>query len=319
MQWSMGASCGKRSARRLLLLIAVAAFGSLILAAPAFAQGGLASLANTVLPETGSSLDNAVDDDLAAAAPILDTATPVADAAAPVLDAAAPVVEAADPVVQKTTAPVLQTAAPVLDGVAPVLETTTSVVQAATTVTAPVTQPVSDLTASTLETVDEVAQAPDVASTGPDSTAVEAARTANGDVGAAVDTDRAGSSRGYGASAAAPRGRDHGRNVGNSATYSQSSQLTIPAVDPWSPAPAASASRPAASAKAPGAPSPHGPSVPAPPSSISAGSFGGGALFGLAALGALLLLAAPGMSRRLRLMLALPPLPVALSPLERPG
>jgi len=318
MQWSMGASYGKRSARRLLLLIAVAAFGSLILSAPAFAHGGLASLTSAVLPENGSSVDKAVDDNLAAAAPILDTATPVADAAAPVLDAAAPVVEAADPVVQKTTAPVLQTAAPVLDGVAPALETTTPVVRAVATVTDSVTRAVSDLTASTLETVDEVAPPPD-ASTGSGSTMVEAARVVNGDVGAAVDTNQAPSSQRYGASAAAPRGRDHGRNVGNSATYSQSSQLTIPAVDPWSPAPAASASRPAASAKAPGAPSPHGPSVPAPPSSISAGSFGGGALFGLAALGALLLLAAPGMSRRLRLMLAFPPLPVALSPLERPG
>jgi hypothetical protein len=327
MQWSMGASCGKRSARRLLLLTAVAAVGSLALSAPAFAQGGLGSLTNAVLPETGTSLDTVVDDNLQAAAPVLDTASPAVDAAAPVLDAAAPVAQAADPVVHKTTAPVLQAAAPVLDTAAPLLETTASVA-------IPVTQPVSDLTASTLETVNEVVPTADApaAGTAPahgetvptasESTVVRATQTlttGDGIAGPPVAADRASSSRSTGALAPSSRGRDFGRHVGSSTAHPQSPSFTTAAIGPWSPKADAAGGRPRTSAKAPGTPSRHGPGIPTPPSSISAGSFGGGALLVLAALAALLLLAAPGMSRRLRLMLALPPLPVALLPLERPG
>jgi hypothetical protein len=299
MQWSMGASCGKTSARRLLLLTAVAAFGSLALSAPAFAQGGLGSITNAALPKTGTSLDQAVDDNLQAAAPVLDTASPVVDAAAPVLDAAAPFV------------------------------------QAAATVTTPVTQPVSDVRASTLETVNEVVQTvePPVAGTVPahgekvaaasDSTAVRATQSVTtgngGTAGPSGAAEQAGSLRSNGVPAAASRGRDFGRHGGSSATHPQSPSFTTAATGSWSPKPETAGDRPRTSAKAPGTPSRHGPSVPTPPSSVSAGSFGGGALLVLAALAALLLLAAPGMSRRLRLMLALPPLPVALLPLERPG
>jgi hypothetical protein len=326
MQWSMGRNCGMRPARRLLLLTAVAACGSLVLSAPAFAQGGLGSITNAGVPQTGTSLDKAVDDNLEAAAPILDSASPA-------LDAGGPVVEAADPVVQKTATPVLQVAAPVLDTAAPVLETTTPVVQAAATVAAPVTQPVSDVTASALGTVDElmrvtkqagaptVGPAQDNATPAPaDTTSVRAVRT-NPEVSsggeASVDTELGGS-RNI-APVTPSRGPDVTRHAASSATQSQSLAPTTWASDSWTPVPGASDSHPATSAKAPRVPSRHGPSVPATPSSISAGSFGGGALLVFAALAVLLLLAAPGMSRRLRLVLALPPLPVALSPLERPG
>jgi hypothetical protein len=329
MQWSMGVNCGTRSARRLLLLTAVAALGSLTLSAPAFAQGGLGSITSAVLPKTGTSLDKAVDDNLEAAAPILDTASPVIDAAAPVVETAAPVVQAADPVVQKTATPVLRSAAPVLDAAAPVLETTAPVVQAASTAVAPVTQPVSDVTASALGTVDEVVQAapPAVGSAQDDATPPSPNTISAGGVQmpevssegeASADTRLLGGSRNN-VPATLWRLRDLTRRAGSSAPHWQSSPPTTWASDPWSPVLDASDSRPAMSARAPGAPSRHGPSVPATPSSISAGSFGGGALLVLAALAALLLLAAPGMSRRLRLMLAFPPLPVALSPLERPG
>ena len=329
----MGACCGKRTARRLLRLTAAAVLGSLVFSASAFAQGGLGSITNAVLPETGTSLDKAVDDNLEAPTPVLDTASPAVDAATPVLETADPVVDAAAPVVQNTATPVLQAAAPVLEAAAPVLETTAPVVQAAATVAAPLTQPVSDVTASTLDTATAVVQTAglpaavsgpvsgDAAPTAPESTAVDAAASVavpNGTVDSPADRDRAASSRSNSGAATPQRGGDVRRNAGAAGTGSQS--LLATSVDnPWSQTPDASKSRPAPSAKELGSPSRHGPSLPATPSSISAGSFGGGALLVLAVLGALFLLAAPGMGRRLRLMLALPPLPVALSPLERPG
>jgi hypothetical protein len=329
----MSANCGMRRARHLLLLTVLTALGSLAVSPPAFAEGGLTSIVGGALPETGTSLDKAVDDNLEAAAPILDTASPVVDTASPVLDAAAPVVEATKPAVQETAAPVLEAATPVLDTAAPVLDSTAPVLETASTLTAPVTEPISKTTASILGTVDEVLPTttqPSGAGTAPaqgagsnansETGAGTAAALASGmnDVDTAVATEQSDGATGSSTPAASSARRDIPQRIGNLSTDPRSPAT----LDLWSSADASageSGGRPEMSAKAPGTPNRHGPSAPPAPSSVAAGLFGVGALLVLGALAAILLLAAPGMSRRLRLVLVSPSLSVALPSLERPG
>jgi cell wall-associated NlpC family hydrolase len=334
----MSANCGMRRARRLLLLTALTALGSLVLSAPAFAEGGLTSIVGGALPETGTSLDQAVDDNLEAAAPILDTASPVVDTASPVLDAATPVVEATKPVVQETTAPVLQAAAPVLDAAAPVLETTAPVLETTSTLTAPVLDTTSTLTAPVLETTSTLtapvtesiseATAPTFGagstadSEGGAGTTPEMAPGLSSDVDTAVATEQAVGATGSSTLAASSSRRGLPQRIGRHSTDPRPSPLGTPSFDTWSSAVATareSGGRPEMSAKAPGTPNRHWPSVPSAPSSVAAGLFGGGGLLVLGALAAILLLTAPGMGRRLRLVLVSPPLSVALPSLERPG
>lgn len=331
----------RRSARRLLAVLAAVSAGSLFLSSPALAQsiGALTGPTSTseaapaspvqaagaVVQQAAPAVEQVTAPVAQAAAPLQQVTAPAAEAAAPVAQqtapvvhqATAPVTESVAPVVEQATAPVTEAAAPVVSQVAePVAQAIAPVVQVATSVTAPLASktvgPLSPVRGGTTKakTVDEIV--------GLLTTAVTEGRSPAGGQPIADQSKTPASSTHLGPTRSA-RATVAGR--GAEARYSASFReaLVVTPSLPGNSQVTADSNR-GPSATAPRKPRLPGlPRGPAGPGSSAAPIQGGSAPIFVAALVAALLLAAPGLSRRLRLNLASWPLPIALPSLERPG
>jgi hypothetical protein len=277
------------------------------------------------------------------AAPVVNTVTtPVAQATAPVVQTAAPVVNAVTAPVAQVTAPIVQAAAPLLEAAAPVTEVATPILEAA----APVLEASSPLTdsrtagdledglpllagddrtpagvGSLLAVNSPVPSAGSPASSpgASSSSAPLATATAEGaPIAPGSNTPGGGvTSTGEDLSMPLRLGADHIPRGTARPPFQQSALLTSPGVTRG--APSGDDAAKGTKARAPSEPSPSTPSGPSVPSSAAALFSGSGASIFVAALVAALLLAVPGLSRRLRLELAPWPLPIPLPSLERPG
>jgi hypothetical protein len=308
-----GAQKMRRSARRLGGMLAVVSAISLFSSAPALAQS-LGSITQAAAP----AVEQATAPVTQAAAPVTQAAAPVTQAAAPVAQAAAPVVQAAAPVLQQATAPVAETVAPAVQAAAPVLASAAPVVKSATASTGAlastkVVAPAAPVLAGTTKTLDETTRP----LTAPSSDPQEPAGTPS-----AVDQPPvSGSSTSAGLppsnKAEVVQPRRERRQVASLGNAPPVVNAPLPG-----DAPTASSTGPnrGTNATPPRKPwLPGLPDGPAGPVFSAAPLPGGSASIFVAALVAALLLAAPGLSRRLRLDTAPWPLPIALPSLERPG
>ncbi|MGH3128909.1 MAG: hypothetical protein ACRDPX_13395 [Gaiellaceae bacterium] len=233
-----------------------------------------------------------------AAGPMLTAVQPIVQTAAPVLAAAQPVLEAAEPLTAPllaATAPLLDTAGAVLEATAPLLETTT---EAQASSSSPATAPTSASGASNAPSENAAAQP----------TSTSAAGTVTPALVVAADGARPPASREGGAVATGPR-REATAAIEPSSLWPQAYGATR-------------ADRKAHTAKAGSSrtPAPTGPSGPFGfLTSVSAAPGSGALLVFFAALAAIILVAAPGLGRRLRPDMAPWPLPITLASLERPG
>lgn len=271
-----------------------------------------------------------------AVAPVAQAAAPVTQAATPaVAQVTAPVAQAVNPVVQQVAGPaltavqpvvqpVLQAPAPVLTSIEPVLEAAEPLTAPLLEATAPLleaTGPALEATAPLLETASQArmssspATVPSSASgaatvgdAAAQSTSTSVPGTAPPTLLAAIDSPRPSASRD---TEAVVTGPSHG---------------AIAAIEwssPWPPsdvAPRDGRTRHTATAGSSRMPKPTGPSGPLGfLASVSAAPGSGALLVFFAALAAIILVAAPGLGRRLRPDMAPWPLPITLASLERPG
>jgi hypothetical protein len=242
-----------------------------------------------------------------AAEPVLEQTAPVLESVQPLVDAAAPVLAAAQPLVEPLASPVVDAAAPLMDATAPAIETTAPLLDATT--------PALRASASTQH---DATPEPGAASTGTptSSEGVVLEPVPSGPDIPALLTSPPADTR-----AAAPPGRLEvpGQSLRDSAWAAG----TRGPSDRWQTTFTAHRDGRAthtARAGAPRTPSPTGPGGPLGfLAAVSAAFASSGALIFFAALAAIILVAAPGLGRRLRPAMAPWPLPIPLPSLERPG
>jgi hypothetical protein len=316
------------------------------------ADSTLGTVTNTVSQSVAPVVQTAPTPVSQTAAPPAQTATPaVQTVSAPVAQTIAPVVQAASPVVQTVTTPVARVTAPVAETVAPVVQSVAApVVQAATPImqaAAPLLDSTAPLVGSLADGVLEVvppllagngqalvgiepiagSREPSSPPTSSSETSTSASAVSTGDTSIPVVAESPATT--YAADARAGIGLWLGagplarsavlRLEGRSAWSRALPMMHAPPGFTGSAGTSDADARKGARATFPSAPGPTSPNSPAGFSSIAAAFSGGGASIFVAALVAALLLAVPGLSRRLRLELAPWPLPLPLSSLERPG
>ena len=271
-----------------------------------------------------------------AVAPVAQAAAPVTQAAAPaVAQVTAPVAQAVNPVVQQVAGPaltavqpvvqpVLQATAPVLTSIEPVLEAAEPLTAPLLEATAPLleaTGPALEVTAPLLETATQARMSPSstvvpppglgAASAGDaaaQSTSTSVSETVPPTLLVATDPPRPSASRDAGAVTTGP---------------SRGATASIESSPPWASAemaPRDGRTGHTATAGPSRLPKPTAPSRPLGfLTSVSAAPGSGALLVFFAALAAIILVAAPGLGRRLRPDMAPWPLPITLASLERPG
>ena len=284
--------------------------------------------------------------------PVAQVTAPVAQTVAPVVNTVtAPVVQTVAPVVNTVTAPLAPVTTPLVQAVGPVVQSAAPLLETAAPVVSPLTEGLAGDSAPLLGGSDDdplglgslLAGVTSPGSVG--SSLVTSAPLAAPSVVrvATVDGTPSGTTISPGASPRAPVvATDAIESTGTASWQPRAAdrlsrgaadrqrgiatplELSVPLPQAWPgfasgtvtsgpDAPKGTNARPHSPA-GPGTPS--GPSVPSSAAAVFSGS---GASIFVAALVAALLLAVPGLSRRLRLELAPWPLPIALPSLERPG
>ena len=285
---------------------------------PAAVTQPLAQATAPVAQTAGSVASPAAPVVAQAVAPVAQAAAPVTQAAAPaVAQVTAPVAQAVNPVVQPVAGPVLTSIEPVLEAAepltAPLLEATAPLLEAAgpaleATAPLPETATQARMSSSPATVPSPASGAASVGDAAAQSTSTSVPGTAPPTPLAASDSPRPSASRDTEADVT---GRSHG---------------AIAAIEwssPWPPpdvAPRDGRTRHTATAGSSRMPKPTGPSGPLGfLTSVSAAPGSGALLVFFAALAAIILVAAPGLGRRLRPDMAPWPLPITLASLERPG
>jgi hypothetical protein len=330
----MGGTCGIRRVQRRFFVATVVLFAGLFASEPALAQLPLGSSPTAAAPTGGSPVGTvtqvvptgqvaeqvapivgeaakpvaAVTQPVAqATAPVAQVATPGPKAAEPVLAQTAPVLESVQPLVEPLASPVVEAAAPLLGATAPVMETTAPPLDATT--------PARRASAPTRHgATSEPGAASSGTPTSSEGVVSEAAPT-----GADIPTLLTSPPSDTRAAAPPERLEVHGRSLRDS-TWAAGDRGPS---DGWQTTfTAYRDGRGTHTAKAgtPRAPSPTEPGgLLGFLAAVSAAFASSGALLFFAALAAIILVAAPGLGRRLRPPLAPWPLPIPLPSLERPG
>jgi hypothetical protein len=281
-------------------------------------------------------------------APVVQTVAPVVSTvSAPVAEVTAPVVQTAAAVVNAVTEPLAPVTAPLVQAVAPVVQAAAPILETAAPVVDPLTEGLAGGSAPLLGGNDDellgpgsllaVVTSPEslggspvmpaplaAASVVPVSTAGDTPSSSDASPQAPVVA--AGAIESGGTASWRPRTADRFTRGHADRQRGVATPIELPAALPhtWPGSTSGTVmSGPDASkgtkARPLSPPGPSTPSVPSVPSSAAAVFSGSGASIFVAALVAALLLAVPGLSRRLRLELAPWPLPIALPSLERPG
>ena len=303
----MGANWGiRRSTRRLVLAAVVGCTVSMLFSAPALAQ--TVGVTQTTAPVVQQ-----------AAAPLTQAAAPVVQTAAPVVPTVAPVVQTAAPVVQQAAAPVVQTAAPVVQYAAgPALGAAAPLLRPAGQVTDTVGDPVRKVSPALNAAHGSLDPAATVAGSTEATVAGEEATAAGGSNDEVVVPTAALGERDA-VTGRARSARDIGHRPPRVLSISTIPRVPVHAEGSSSDPTSAAGSRTTAVS-----PRRSAPDVPSGPffglfAAMAAALASGASLILVAALAAALVLAAPGLGRRLRPTLAPWPLPTALPSLERPG
>ena len=317
----MGANWGiRRSTRRLVLAAVVGCAVSMLFSAPALAQTvGVTQTTAPVVQQAAAPLTQAAAPVVQTAAPVGPTVAPVLQTGTTVVSTVAPVVQTAAPVVQQAAAPVVQTAAPVVQYAAgPALGAAAPLLRPAGQVTDSVGDPVRKVSPALNAAHGSLDPAATVAGSTEATVAGEEATAAGGSNDEVVVPTAALGERDA-VTGRARSARDIGHRPPRVLSISTIPRVPVHAEGSSSDPTSAAGSRTTAVS-----PRRSAPEVPSGPffglfAAMAAALASGASLILVAALAAALVLAAPGLGRRLRLTLAPWPLPTALPSLERPG